>query len=200
MSAPKPGGFNDANLADADVRAHLTERQPTADHTHPPGVREYPAMMTHMAPGEFKAWLEAPGRLFLVYLPAGKAFPIKVPDEQYQFFVAMLTQLRIHLGPEVQAQSAQPVAAPANQPPPAPAAPPPDFGINLAPPAPPGHRRSCPGSGHEPIGSTVRGREYAPNGVLRCPGRACCKTCGRELKLTNAGTIRLHRDRTNEED
>jgi hypothetical protein len=84
----------------------LPPAPPTYDPTQTPDVHQLPAMMTHYTPEQFQQWLDTPGRLFIVYLPGRKSFVIKVPDEQHQFFADIMRQLRLTLGPEVQAQSA----------------------------------------------------------------------------------------------
>jgi hypothetical protein len=66
-------------------------------------------MMTNMTPTDFQQWINRPGTMFIVYLGDRKSFVIKVPDEHHEFFVDMLRQLRLILGPEVQAQSATPL-------------------------------------------------------------------------------------------
>lgn len=75
-------------------------------------VEHLPAQTTTMTADQFQAWLDAPGTIYLVYLPAEKSFAIKVPAEQHKFFVEFMRQLRKQLGADVKAQSATPVEAP----------------------------------------------------------------------------------------
>lgn len=73
------------------------------DATTPPGVEQLPAVTTSMTPAQFKAWLNADGALFVVYLPDNRSFIIKVPQAHHEFFVAMMQQVRFALGGNVQA-------------------------------------------------------------------------------------------------
>lgn len=61
------------------------------------------AITTSFTPEGFKAWVASDGDLFLVTLPARKSFVLKVPTEHNAFFVAMMQQIRLAMGPEVQA-------------------------------------------------------------------------------------------------
>lgn len=77
-----------------------------------PHVEQLPAQNTKLTPGQLQEWIDAPGTIYIVYLPGQKSFVIKVPDEQHPFFVEFMRHLRKQLGNEVQAQSARPVEAP----------------------------------------------------------------------------------------
>jgi hypothetical protein len=56
-----------------------------------------------MTPEQFRDWVNSTGDIYVVYLPAGQSFVIKVPDQHNQFFVAMMQQVRFCLGPDVKA-------------------------------------------------------------------------------------------------
>lgn len=77
-----------------------------------PHIEQLPAQNTKLTPEQLKEWIDAPGTIYIVYLPGQKSFVIKVPDEQHPFFVEFMRHLRKQLGNEVQAQSARPVEAP----------------------------------------------------------------------------------------
>lgn len=84
-----------------------------ADQYEPePHIEHLPAQNTRLTPEQLQEWIDAPGTIYIVYLPSSKSFVIKVPDEQHQFFVEFMRHLRKQLGNEVQAQSARPVEAP----------------------------------------------------------------------------------------
>lgn len=71
-----------------------------------PEVHEMPAMATKMDPEQFQQWIESPGDIYIVWLPGGKSFVVKVPEEHNAFFVDMMRQLRLAMGDEVVAQRA----------------------------------------------------------------------------------------------
>lgn len=79
------------------------------DATRHPDITELPALTTRMSGDQFRAWLATEGQIFVVYLPMRKSFVIKVPEAQHAFFVDMMKQLRMTLGPDVQATGAQAV-------------------------------------------------------------------------------------------
>lgn len=61
------------------------------------------AVSTQFTPEAFKAWMDSEGEMFMVTLPGGKTFVLKVPSLHHEFFVAMMQQVRFALGTEVQA-------------------------------------------------------------------------------------------------
>lgn len=179
-------------------------------------VEELPAQMTTWTPEQFAKWIEAPGTIYVVYLPRGKSFIVKVPDEHAKFFTGMMQQLRIQLGPEVQAMSAAPVELPPQPPheripdgilptevetvPQRPHVP---NGPNMRTvelpddptsrvPGPVAGR--CEGSGKPPKPGTDRNRDYDPTtGALRYAGRGACSVCSGDYRLTNDANIWTHR-------
>lgn len=100
------------DLAELDraIDARLDEMQAAA--TTDEGTRYAPAIPagghdlnvnTSMTSEQFQQWLAADGEIFVVYMPNGKSFPIKVPPVHNEFFVAMMQQVRFTLGETVQA-------------------------------------------------------------------------------------------------
>lgn len=170
------------------------------DPTRHPDVDELPAQTTTMSAQQFQEWVAAPGKIYIVYLPPQRdpagvkragSFVIKVTDDHHDFFVAMVKQLRLALGPAVQAAAAVavdapplPAAADPNLPPPVLASAPLDVAEIAAEP----HVHTCPGSGLPPAAATVRADATA--GIN---DRDECSICGRAYQLTAAGNIRLHR-------
>lgn len=101
----------------AAAAQHATTAQGHIDD-YRPQAHELPAMTTKMDADQFQQWIEAPGDIYIVWLPGGKSFVVKVPDEHNEFFVDMMRQIRMALGDEVVAQRAtavepEPVEAPA---------------------------------------------------------------------------------------
>lgn len=182
-------------------------------------IEELPAQMTNWTSEQFAQWLLAPGTIYVVYLPRGKSFIVKVPDQHAGFFTGMMQQLRIQLGPEVQAMSAAPVALPPQPPyeripdgilppdvetvPQRPHVPHVPNGPNIrtvelpddpTPLIPGPVAGRCEGSGKPPKPGTERNREYDPvYGALRNPGRGACSGCSGDYRLTNDGNIWSHR-------
>jgi hypothetical protein len=103
----------------AEVRAEVAEAADEAvdvyDATRHDNITELPALTTRMDGQQFREWIAADGQIFIVYLPMRKSFIIKVPEQQHAFFVDMMKQLRMCLGPDVQAASAQAVDLEAGQ-------------------------------------------------------------------------------------
>jgi hypothetical protein len=167
-----------------------------ADPRHPT-VDELPAtdiaLPTAMDAQQFKTWLDQDGDLFVVYLPARKSFVIKVPHEHNTFFVAMMQQVRLVLGPEVQAVRMSVVTGP-------PADVDASTGTGKAEDVPPGFPR--------PDIRPAAPKPVHRNGQPRCPGsgkpadqvrgqsrgwqRGTCQHCEREYKLTYEGHVRVH--------
>lgn len=85
------------------------------DATYNPDIDELAAQTTRLDAAGFQQWLASEGQLYIVYLPMRKSFIIKVPEAHHPFFVDMMKQLRMTLGPDVQAASAQPVNLEADQ-------------------------------------------------------------------------------------
>jgi len=73
------------------------------DPTRDPSVEQLPSVMTNMTPAQFQQWVDREGDIFVVYLPGNQSFILKVPEAHYQFFVAMMQQVKFCLGNAVQA-------------------------------------------------------------------------------------------------
>lgn len=104
------------------------------DATNNPDIHLLPAQTTAMTPAQFRQWVDAEGDIFLVMLPGAKSFVVKVPDQHNRFFIALIQQFAVALGPEVQAVRMRAVEPPQ----------PPDtegYADLVAPAAVPKHRR-----------------------------------------------------------
>jgi len=159
------------------------------DPTKIPGVHELPAVQTNFTPEQFRAWVDSDGEMFMVMLPAGRSFVIKVPTDYNAFFVSMMQQFRFTLGPEVQAIRMNLVTGPpadVNAPPPATgtAAEAPEW---AKPPAPPAGPPYC--SGSSCLGLNVQRMSSGQ------PWRGECPQCGRVYRLTYDGRVRAHRQK-----
>jgi hypothetical protein len=88
-------------------RDGCTSNRPLPDIEDPtvtPGVEQLPAVISRFTtPAEFKDWLNSAGDMFVVYLPAGQSFIIKVPDAHHNFFVSVMQQVKFCLGDDVKA-------------------------------------------------------------------------------------------------
>jgi hypothetical protein len=166
------------------------------DPTRHPDIDELPAQTTNMTAKQFEEWVTSPGKIFIIYLPGQRSFVMKVTDEHHDFFVAMVKQLRMALGPEVQAAAA--VACEAPPPPGLYTAPPlvaklPPVEYKPDPPSPlqnttGGYRlkfNSCPGSGQPPTPGTDQV-------IPKVGRRGKCQQCGADYQVTGLGNIRLH--------
>lgn len=166
------------------------------DATRHPDVDEMPAQTTFMDATQFQDWIASPGKIYIVYLPGQKSFVVKVTDQHHDFFIAIIKQLRMQLGGEVQAAAAVAVDPSTTTVPLSDS----DFpGVTIAPPQttaavhddPPPHQQrftTCPGSGLTPVPGTVRADE-----TVGINERGECQCCGRDYQLTAGGVIRLHR-------
>lgn len=202
LADPMRRALETMHEASAFVDRVITDTEATDNAAQNPDIHELPALTTLMSGQQFHEWMEAPGQIFIVYLPGEKSFIIKVPDEHNAFFVAMMRQIRMVLGPKVIAQSASPVPTP-NPPYAAYGAGPIVVGDVVGDAAPPAGdfpypemftpadeplRHTCPGSGRDPKPYTIHSRS-----IGRGTGRGTCKTCGGDYKLTKSGMIRAHR-------
>jgi hypothetical protein len=102
---------------------------------------------------------------------------MKVTDEHHDFFVAMVKQLRMALGPEVQAAAAVACEAP--------------------PPAALPHKIAAPAAGPPPRSATCRGSGLPPapgtaQVIPKVGTRGQCQQCRCHYQVTDAGNIRLH--------
>ena len=135
-----------------------------------PEIEELPALTTNMGPNEFAEWLSRDETIYVVYLPDRRTFITKVPNEHLTFFVSMMEQLRMVLGPEVRALKTQVVST--------------------APPSgelpDPVEFRRCGGSRHRPQAIIHKPTNHTP-------GRGTCSGCGFEFKLRWDGTVRSHK-------
>lgn len=105
LAPPKPADYDPTTAIDNAIAEFY-------DPTHNPDIHQLPAQTTSMTPAQFNAWVAAEGEIFMVMLPAGASFIVKVPDAQNTFFVSLMQQFRFTLGPEVQAVRMQAVKAP----------------------------------------------------------------------------------------
>jgi hypothetical protein len=154
----------------------------TYDPTKHPDIDEHPALTTRMTPEQFRQWINAPGDIYLTYLPGRRSFPTKVPPEQHAFFISMIEQLRMCLGPEVHAVRAAVVDAPPHPQHDSPQPP----AIDAAPTRHEYRTKTCEGAGTRPS-ETTHDKDQ--------PSRGRCDWCGAVYQLTKTGTLRAHRAR-----